>query len=355
MTEPSKPKPAGRREPLDDEAARWLARMRGPDADASRAAFDRWLAQGDRHRAAYNRAGNIWSMGKVLSDDAAAMRLDETATAASSSTRGAGIGRLAVAIILAAACLIAIVAYRFVLVQTPADWVGGIVDEGPGQSSPDGAALSLRTARAETRSVRLADGSAILLGPASRLTIRFDGDQRRLQLEQGQARFDVAHDRRPFVVAAGNGTVTALGTLFDVTMSGHGRVVVHLLRGSVEVAAPLAQGREKASDAVRRLAPGEQIAYADRAPGLVKESPFEFLAPPAAGAMEFDDARLDEVVAIANQRNSRRLRIDPALAALRVSGRFRTHDPGQLADHLAATLDLKVRQGNQNDLVLTKR
>lgn len=38
-----------RRQALRDEAAHWFARMRGPDAEPSRAAFETWLAADPLH------------------------------------------------------------------------------------------------------------------------------------------------------------------------------------------------------------------------------------------------------------------------------------------------------------------
>src|SRR3954468_14837834 len=55
---------------LLEEAATWFARMRGPEAEASRARFEAWLARGALHRRAYNRASEIFAMGKLLAGEA---------------------------------------------------------------------------------------------------------------------------------------------------------------------------------------------------------------------------------------------------------------------------------------------
>src|SRR3546814_2068180 len=53
-----------------------------------------------------------------------------------------------------------------------------------------------------------------------------------IEFRQGRAMFDVAHDAsRPFVVDAGLGTVTALGTRFQVQRN-EDRVSVTLLEGA---------------------------------------------------------------------------------------------------------------------------
>src|SRR3546814_18572093 len=49
---------------------------------------------------------------------------------------------------------------------------------------------------------------------------RIGGERRDITLLAGRALFDVAKDpQRPFVVKAGDRTITALGTLFDVDVS----------------------------------------------------------------------------------------------------------------------------------------
>ena len=55
MSEPDRDRPQGQ---LFEEAAAWFARMRGPDAEASRDEFEAWLARGALHRSAYNRAAD---------------------------------------------------------------------------------------------------------------------------------------------------------------------------------------------------------------------------------------------------------------------------------------------------------
>ena len=51
------------------EATLWFGRMRGPEAEQHKAEFERWLARGALHRSFYNRAGEIYAMGKFLKDE----------------------------------------------------------------------------------------------------------------------------------------------------------------------------------------------------------------------------------------------------------------------------------------------
>jgi transmembrane sensor len=74
------------------------------------------------------------------------------------------------------------------------------------------------TTTAQRDSIRLADGSSVILGPESRLEVPagFAAGVRTVHLE-GEAYFDVVHDaNHPFSVAAGGVTITDVGTRFAV-------------------------------------------------------------------------------------------------------------------------------------------
>ena len=73
------------------------------------------------------------------------------------------------------------------------------------------------TGTGEIAHLRLADGSAVDLGPQSALAFETLGGKRTAHLLAGQALFDVRRDpSRPFSVEAGDVTTTVLGTRFDV-------------------------------------------------------------------------------------------------------------------------------------------
>lgn len=104
----------------------------------------------------------------------------------------------------------------------------------------------------------LSDSTRVWVNAASRLRypVRFDG-KREVYLLEGEAYFDVTRDeRRPFVVHTPEGTVSVLGTEFDVNAyDGGAGVVTTLVEGSVRVAKA---GRQVV------LRPGEQLSTAGR-------------------------------------------------------------------------------------------
>jgi transmembrane sensor len=103
-----------------------------------------------------------------------------------------------------AACL-AVVFVPAVLVRVQADYVTG---------------------NAETRSLQLSDGSAVVLAPGSAIAVAYGDGERRVRLLAGEAFFEVApNPARPFRVSARDVDVTVLGTGFDVRMGDDGAAV----------------------------------------------------------------------------------------------------------------------------------
>ena len=103
------------------------------------------------------------------------------------------------------------------------------------------------------RILQLADGSVVRLDTASRVRVRFDGRRRLVELDEGRALFEVAHDAaRPFVVRADGTEVRAIGTVFDVSRFGAG-VTVSMVEGVVEIS------DDRGGAGPQRLAAGQQI------------------------------------------------------------------------------------------------
>lgn len=344
------PQPGARRpDQLTEEAATWFARMRGPEADAHRPRFEAWLARGALHRSAYNRAAEIFSMGKFLEADALASLPASHEAIESVPYLGT---RRAMVIAGAAAC--ALLA-TWLAIGPP---LTGIDNSHPsGRPAQMAMTVDLVTAADESRVERLADGSVVTLGAGSRLRVRF-GESRRLELMQGRARFDVAHELRPFIVDARGTLVTARGTIFDVRIERADRVTVHLIQGLVDVEAP-----RKAPGLARthRLRPGQSLvtlAHPDqvRTPTGIQREASASTAPALSGVREFHGVRLDALVAEANR--SARVPIvlsDPRLGEIRISGRFTLSNTAELAERTAAVFDLAIDRSDHTKIVLARK
>lgn len=87
----------------------------------------------------------------------------------------------------------------------------------------------------ENRSVTLGDGSIIALGGDTRIEVAMSEDVRAVELTRGEALFKVAKDSaRPFKVRAGDATIIAVGTEFNVERDSD-RAVVSVTEGRVVV------------------------------------------------------------------------------------------------------------------------
>ncbi len=87
----------------------------------------------------------------------------------------------------------------------------------------------------EQRLISLKDGSQITLNTASSVEISYTKVDRYIKFKYGEAYFEVAKDpSRPFIVGLGQGTVTALGTAFNIRKNRH-LATVTITEGAVIV------------------------------------------------------------------------------------------------------------------------
>lgn len=311
------------------DAAAWIARMRGPEAERSRLAFERWRAASPHHR-------RIYAEMQALSGQAE--RLGATALGEDYLARRRARGPFAWQgrAVVIACLLVALVAGGLLVRQMR-----------PGQPSAE---TSLATAVGQIRRLRLADGTVMTLDAASEVALSFDRTARLVRLVRGRARFDVGRDAsRPFVVEAGNRAILDRGTIFDVALGRDG-VTVALLRGAVEVRERAAGGK-----AVAQLVPGQVFT---EVPGSAAGS----VTAAATGAdrwpsgmLDYDGARLADVVTDLNRYSARRVRLaDPALGGLRVTGVFRASPIEGTATALAAVLKLHLETAANGDLILRR-
>ncbi len=330
-----------RQDQLMREAAAWFARMRGPEAEESRAAFEAWLRRGALHRSAYNRAAEIFAMGKILAEDEAA----KPVTARTPRLRTAAFA----AILLLLAALVPLLTFGS----------EGLFHPSPKEDANGALASSLlETAPAETRTFALADGSRISLGPDSRVKAELGHFERRLELMRGGARFEVFREERPFVVHAGGGIVTARGTVFDVAVGGERRVTIRLLEGSVDVKLPASRGSRTGQRPSRRLRPGGVLSFASGEEGIVETSHSSRGATQARSAVtrEYEAVAIAQLVEEANLVSRVPIRLeDRTIGVRRVSGRFRIDDGSLLAQRLAILFDLSVDRSDPRIVVLRPR
>jgi transmembrane sensor len=249
----------------------------------------------------------------------------------------------------------------------------------------------------ERRSITLADGSTVNLNARSRLRIEFSRSERRVELIEGQALFQVSKDKnRPFVVSSGDARVRAVGTQFDVYRKATGTTVT-VLEGRVAVyssarveppaPAPAAvspansgpahaSGHSAATQQAQRpfssgsaqqppsnpsgfadpsgsapvfLSAGEQVTVT--ADPVISPQRADIAATTAwmERRLIFDGSKLSDVVQEFNRYNRRQLIIEGAqLSDFHVSGVYSSSDPASLIRFLRDQPGIKVTEnGNE--------
>ncbi len=318
-------------DPLIDEAAAWLARLRDAPTLDDQQAFETWYAADPAHTDAYDIVLHGWeASGKMA---AAAQFPAQRPRAGAQSRSGYALAT--------AAALLLVVLTGFGLNRL------GLFQRATAPSA------ELASSVGEIRTLTLSDGSRVTLDTDSRLQIAFTTTERTMRLARGRARFDVAHDAdRPFIVLAGGGSITAHGTVFDVAIA-DARVTVALLRGSVEVRQKSAPTGANNPVARRMLAPGQAVTMMQTEP-LAPPQPLRLSeARWVSGMLSFEDARLAEIVAAANRYTTTQINLtDAASRDLRFTGTFKATDAAGLAKMLAATFALRLSQDAKGNFLL---
>lgn len=178
---------------------------------------------------------------------------------------------------------------------------------------------SYRTAVGGVSAVPMVDGSRITLNTDSEVRVAVTETERRVELAQGEAFFDVARDpTRPFVVEAGNERFIAVGTKFSVLRTGDANRLV-VTEGRVRV---------ESSAALPTEVPAGGIARSGKAGVLVEKRPVaeaETMLSWRSGYLVFDQTPLADAVAEFNRYNTDKIVIeDASVAGILIGGNFRS-------------------------------
>lgn len=197
----------------------WLLRLEAcPDDRSVRTEFEAWLGR-PANKAAFDEVKQVWSrldgLAALTGETEAKVLPSTPAIAAAQSARPNLLRRsLALAAIVLIACA-TMLSYPALRLQLKADHLTGT---------------------AETRTLRLEDGSVATLDAQSAVSVNFTAGQREIVLLDGNAFFEVVPStERPFVVRTGDVTVTVVGTAFAV-QTNPWQVSVSVQSGIVRVA-----------------------------------------------------------------------------------------------------------------------
>lgn len=304
---------------IEQDAVAWFVRLHDEDAtSADRAAHAQWLAADPRHRAKWAEVDQLWSGMEPLQG----MKAPGVVPLPPLGSARQPVRRAAWRRYAAAAALVMMVGSASWMATQP----GLFADE--------------RTAAGESRIVSLPDGSQVELATASALSVDFSDDVRRVVLHDGEAFFTVTHNPdRPFRVEAAGGSVTVLGTAFDVKNTGD-RVAVAVERGRVEVAG--------ATGSPVRLSPGETVQYGANGIDAPRTVAPDMIGLWREGRLAFENAPLPQVLHdLERYRRGRIVVMGSGLDKLTVTGMFDARQTDAALDTIEKTLPVRlVRLGD---------
>lgn len=203
----------------------------------------------------------------------------------------------------------------------------------------------------------LSDGSVVSLNHGASLTEDFSAEVRRVNLNQGEASFQVMHDSsRPFLVDAKGVVVRAVGTVFNVRLESdslevlvtEGKVSVAPLAIAADTPAPLVGVNERAVVSLKAGTPELQIT-------TMGSAEIEARLAWQPRWFDFTNSPLAEIVTEFNQRNVVQMTVeDPELAELRLSATFRSDNVEGFVRLLESNFGVRVAWRGNAQIALSK-
>lgn len=324
------------------EAAAWITRLHGPNRTADvEAGFRRWLNESEENRIEFEGLTDIWSAVGTLPatgvprlerwEHSAESRqlqdlLSEQSELSSQRHRPSPERRRTRLGLALAAAVLPVLLAAWWLLKDPAVPLY-VTDVGEG------------------RMVQLSDKSRIWMNSGTRLRVAFDSRQRRVELIRGEAFFEVARNvSRPFVVAVGGHSVTAVGTAFVVRYEAS-RTAVTLVEGKVAVSSSSPTPGEP-GPAI--LTAGQRLTLLPAGVPKIDEPAIESVLAWRRGEVVLNDTPLREAVSEMNRYDKTTIVVQgPAIETLNISGLFHTGDNEGFARSVARMyrLDLQEHDG----------
>jgi transmembrane sensor len=364
------------RQQVLEEAAGWLVEFRAGDPDSSeRRRFDDWLRTSPEHVRAYLTLLPVWEnerfgefdsqsspdaliqLARVQDDNI--VRFDPELREKANLQPRSRARRFA-----AAAALLAVGIAGFSAFSA---WRNPVYATDIGEQT----------------TVNLPDGTTVNLNSRTRIKLRYSDRERRIELQQGQALFQVAKDaQRPFIVATGATQIHAVGTQFDIYKKSTATVVT-VVEGRVAVSTGSTFATSQDQEGTRGA--GMEDGLAGR--GTLLEAGQQLIVDPGIGTVPaFGESRqsgssaapmrvnvktatawvqhrlifsatpLTEVAEEFNRYNTRQLIIDdtPELRNFHINGIFSSASPAALLEFLREQPGMVVTESGEDIRVSNK-
>ena len=340
---------------VDDAAAVWSETLRESGGDLRvRQAFDNWRERDPAHIQAFDRIEAARSTIEAIADapELLALRNETLSRVAVQRPHWArNISAIAATVVIGIAAALAYTGHGW------RELPGSVYD---GMRAAIKGETIYETAIGERLVATLEDGSKLTLNTASRAVVAFEGAQRKVTLERGQALFEVAKNKaRPFIVTAGDRRVTALGTAFDVRLTDRmfevtlieGRVAVEAAPSPEQAAVPAAEPMQR-----EELVPGQQlVALAAKAP-IVRSADVRRVTSWRNGQVIFENDALGGAIDEMNRYARKRVTLaDPQLASLKISGAFDTGDTTVFIEALTQYFPIDIQSQTEDAVILAWR
>lgn len=210
-----------------------------------------------------------------------------------------------------------------------------------------------RTQIGALATVPLSDGSKVTLNTNSQIHVELNPTMRRIELDQGEAFFEVSKDAaRPFVVDIADKRVIAVGTQFSIRRDNND-LRVFVTEGRVRIERRGVSSKAAAT----QLAAGSEARTAQTGVLIDQPTPtqVEQLLIWRSGYIMFRDTTLADAVADFNRYSAHKIVIeDPAIAGIRIGGNFRSGDVDAFLWLLRSGFPINVEQRSDR-IILTKR
>ncbi|MEE3664227.1 FecR family protein [Brenneria sp. g21c3] len=301
---------------LGEEAITWLVRLTSGESSPSMlAAFREWHSQSPEHAKAMDEARKLWvTVGEALP---ASLSTDNDNVVPLSVPAAPSSGRRRRNLAVAASVVVALAVGVYSHLHR----------------------YDYSTQTGEQRLVAMSDGSKVQLDTNTALNVDYRPTLRQVQLAQGEAYFDVAHDPdKAFVIDAGFGKVRVLGTAFSIRRDDNA-IWVTVTRGRVQVSGG-------SLDRNLYLTANEQVRFTsdDNQPAITRLNAEQALSW-RSGRLQFDNTSLDDVLQALKRYDKRYWFYDASLAKhMKINTVVNVHNINEWLDGLQRVLPIEVKQ-----------
>jgi len=205
------------------------------------------------------------------------------------------------------------------------------------------------------RAATLPDGSRVILSAQTSINVDFSGATRSLELSTGEAYFKVKHDRHhPFIVHAGDVSVTAVGTAFDVRRGSDG-VTVTVEEGTVEIAGNVFA--KQGLPTTWRAEAGYRLTYSSQGrTAMIASVDTSNALEWRSGELAYVWEPLGAVIEDLNRYSKHKVIIkDPAIAELRFTGTVFTASVADWVKAVEQAYPVRADSTASGDIVLVER